>query len=73
MGNTLSEAQKALLLAHFKEVILMLDGDQAGVAAAEKIAGRLAHKAFVHAIDLAVGAQSDRLSSEEIRRLLGSL
>lgn len=72
MGNTLSAAQEALLLAHFREVVLMLDGDEAGLAAAEKIAGRLVHQFFVCVVDLPAGAQPDRLSSEVIRELLQS-
>jgi hypothetical protein len=51
----------------------MLDGDEAGRAAAPEIAARLARKMFVRAVDLATGAQPDRLSSEEIKTILGSL
>jgi DNA primase len=69
MGSTLSEHQEKLLRP-FKSIILFLDGDEAGREAAQAIAGRLVHSHFVNVISLPEGKQPDRLSSEEIRKLL---
>jgi DNA primase len=73
MGWSLSEEQEKLLAEHFHEAVLMLDGDEAGRAAAPEITARLARKMFVRAVDLSAGAQPDRFSSEEIKAILGSL
>jgi len=72
MGWSLSEAQEELL-ARFKKVVLVHDGDDAGRGGASQNAACLMHKVFVRAIDLPDGAQPDSLSTEEVRRLLGSL
>ena len=73
MGSTLSEVQEKLLAENFREAVLLFDGDDAGRAASLEIAPRLARKMFVRAVDLSVGAQPDRFSSEEIKAILGSL
>lgn len=70
MGCTLSEAQE-VLLADFKEVVLMLDGDEPGKTASVELAGRLAHNTFVRVVD--VDGQPDQLSSEQIQTLLGAI
>lgn len=69
MGCSLSESQERLLRP-FKSVILFLDGDDAGREAARSIAARLVHSHFVKVVSLPEGKQPDRLSSDEIRRLL---
>lgn len=69
MGWSLSEAQEELL-ARFKRVVLLHDGDDAGRGGTSQNAARLVHKVFVRAIDLPDGAQPDQLSDNEIRALL---
>jgi 5S rRNA maturation endonuclease (ribonuclease M5) len=70
MGSTMSDEQERLLVEHTGMVLLMLDGDDAGKAAAVAIAGRLMYKMFVKVINLADGKQPDQLSSDEIKMLL---
>lgn len=69
MGCSLS-AQQERLLSRFKRIILLLDGDDAGVQATRVIADRLVRCRFVRAVEIAVGRQPDELSSEEIRAFL---
>jgi DNA primase len=73
MGSTLSDNQEALLTAHFDRVILMLDGDEAGRLASGQIAGRLSCKLVVRTIPLLGDQQPDKLSSDEISRLMASV
>ena len=69
MGSSLSDSQ-ADLLARFRRVVLLLDGDEAGRTGAAQIAARLVHQVFIKAVGLPDGKQPDQLSSEEIRTLL---
>jgi DNA primase len=73
MGCSLSEEQEHLLVAHFRQVVVMLDGDDAGGKAALEIAGRLVHKVWVRVVDLPDGRQPDQLSTEELQALLGTV
>jgi DNA primase len=70
MGCSLSDEQEAQLVARFRQVVVMLDGDDAGRKAAVEIAGRLVRKAWVRVVDVPEGNQPDQLSIEEIRHLL---
>jgi DNA primase len=70
MGTTLSEAQERLL-EPFREIVLMLDGDQAGASASTALAARLAPSHFVRIVRIA--GQPDELSSEELHAVLGKL
>ena len=63
MGSSLSEHQEKLLTDHFREVIVMLDGDKGGRAAANEIVSRLVRKVSVRVIDVPEDSQPDRLSS----------
>jgi DNA primase len=72
MGWSMSEEQEALL-ARFRRVALLLDGDAAGREGSAEIVGRLVHKVFVKAIDLPDAKQPDHLSQEELQRLLAGL
>ncbi len=72
MGSSLSQTQESLLTQHFKEVILMLDGDEAGRHAADETLKRLSRKVFVKVIDLPDGNQPDRLAVKEIQKLLSA-
>jgi DNA primase len=73
MGSSLSEAQEELITGDFERVILMLDGDEAGRSGADTIAARLYRKMFVRIVEVGEGRQPDQLSSDEIKKTLGSL
>jgi DNA primase len=70
MGCALTQDQENQLITHFRRVVIMLDGDEAGRNAAVEIAGRLAHKVWVRIVDLSDGTQPDQLSSQELRLML---
>jgi len=70
MGCSLSDEQEAQLVARFRQVVVMLDGDDAGRKAAAEIAGRLVRKAWVRVVAVPQGKQPDQLSIEEIRDVL---
>ena len=72
MGANLSEVQETLLLARFREVVLMLDGDEAGRCATRQLAARLEGRIPLHTAEVPSGRQPDQLSSEEIERILRS-
>jgi DNA primase len=69
MGSSLSARQEELL-REFSEVVILLDGDDAGREAAKEIAARLVSSHWVRVISLDDGMQPDQLSSDEIRGLL---
>ena len=69
MGSTMSMAQETLL-EDFADVVVMLDGDEAGRAAAEGIVDRLQRVVYkVDLVELSDGTQPDQLSTDDIRRL----
>jgi DNA primase len=67
MGCSLSSHQEQLLQRHFREVILLLDGDKAGRTAGAAIAGRLVRTLSTSRIELADGSQPDQLGADQIR------
>jgi DNA primase len=69
MGSSLSVRQEALLRT-FSDVVLLLDGDDAGREGAKEIAARLVSSHFVRMLSLNDGVQPDQLSSEELADLL---
>jgi len=73
MGCSLSEDQEALLIRHFRQVVVMLDGDEAGRRAAGETAAKLSHKVWVRVVDVPEGRQPDQLSTEELQALLGAV
>jgi DNA primase len=73
MGCEMSEHQEALLVECFDEVVIMLDGDEAGESATGEITERLMRKLFVRVVDVPESKQPDQLSSEEIKKLLAFL
>jgi len=74
MGSTMSRAQEELLREHFGHVVIMLDGDEAGKVAAERIADRLQRVVYqVQVVELPHGVQPDGLSADEFHRLLGRI
>jgi DNA primase len=73
MGSMMSHAQEELL-GDFGHVVVMLDGDEAGRAAAEGIIDRLQRIVFhVDLVELTDGLQPDQLSADEFRRLLDGM
>lgn len=69
MGCSLSGRQETLLGQHFRQVTLMLDGDDAGRKAGVIIAARLVSQLTVRVIELSLGTQPDQLSADQIRCL----
>src|SRR5258708_1485561 len=62
MGSTMSERQEELLAQHFGHIVVMLDGDESGIVAAQGIADRLRQVIYqVDVVTLADGAQPDKL------------
>jgi DNA primase len=72
MGVSLSEMQEKMLLERFPQLVLMLDGDEAGRRASHQLVERLARKVSVAMIEVADGRQPDQLSSEEVQGVLHS-
>ncbi len=73
MGSSLSPAQEGLIRKHTNgnsRVVVMLDEDEAGQAAREEIAGRLAKFCFakIHLFE-EPGTQPEHLTADEVRQL----
>ena len=69
MGCSLSRQQEHLLLRHFHEVVLLLDGDNAGRSAAARIAERLVSTVSTRLVEIPGGTQPDLLGADQIRCL----
>lgn len=69
MGCSLSPHQERLLLDHFEEVVLLLDGDKAGRAAGVAIAARLCCKISTRLVEIPASGQPDQLGTDQIRCL----
>jgi len=70
MGSTISQHQSKLLLERFSEVILLLDGDDAGRRATERIADTLTHAIRTRVGIVPDGYQPDCLSTDKIADLV---
>jgi DNA primase len=70
LGASLSEVQEKSLLERFRELALMLDGDEAGRRARRQWAGRLRGKVSLSLAEVPSGRQPGQLSSEKIDRIL---
>ena len=70
MGAVLYDRQQRLLIERFRQIILMLDGDEAGRRASHGIALQLARHCRVRVIELTANVQPDQLSAEAIREML---
>ncbi len=74
MGATMSKVQESLIAQHFASVVLMLDGDDAGLSATEDIADRLQRSLFrVVTVELDEGRQPDQLTDHELHAELDAL
>jgi DNA primase len=69
MGCSLSLRHEELLCEHFREVVLLLDGDRAGRAAAAAIAQRLVPRVSTRIVEVPGGSQPDQLGADQIRCL----
>jgi len=73
MGSAMSQAQEDLLADNFAEVILMLDGDEAGRRAVAEIGDRLGRRVYrVISVGMPDGGQPDQMTTEEVQRTLSS-
>lgn len=70
MGSSATERQLDLIVERFKGVQLLLDGDDAGRAAAAKIASDLVRRVWVRVLECPDKLQPDRLPAHELKRLL---
>jgi DNA primase len=70
MGASLSDVQAKLLEQHFRELILMLDGDEAGRRASRMVAAQLRGRMPLRIAWMPEGRQPDQLSDPEIQRIL---
>ena len=66
MGSALSQWQADLLVEHFRHIVLMFDGDNAGKRVTDKVLMRLGRRRYVRAIELPPGSQPDQLTREEL-------
>jgi len=66
MGNSMSEAQEALIKSYFNVACILLDGDNAGRQSSADCLVRLGRHMFVYAPELPEGKQPDSLSHEEL-------
>jgi DNA primase len=70
LGSSLSEAQKELLCAHFKSVLIWMDDDEAGRRATDECLARLGRRLWIRAVSLPQNAQPDQLTYKEILSIL---
>jgi DNA primase len=70
MGAALYDRQRWLLTECFRQIILMLDGDEPGCRGSAMIAARLARWCPVRVIELAATTQPDQLPEQAIREIL---
>jgi DNA primase len=70
MGASVSDRQAELLDTYFRELVGMLDGDEAGQRASQKLAARRWKNLSLSMVEVLSGRQPDQLSTEEIERIL---
>jgi DNA primase len=72
MGTSISVPQLELLArATARHITVMLDGDEAGREAAEKVTGAIANIAWSRIVHLPDGAQPDTIDRAQLEHLLG--
>lgn len=71
MGAVLYRSPERALREHFRQVVLMLDGDAAGRKGSRIIADRLRRHCSVRMVELPANVQPDQLSADTIRDILG--
>jgi DNA primase len=70
MGSSLSERQAELLCEHFRHLVIMMDGDEAGRRAIEECLSTLGRRRYVRAVEVPEGLQPDLLDTENLHELL---
>ena len=70
LGTELYEHPAELLRARFSRVLLLLDGDEAGRLAGDRVAARLRNGCEVSVMKLPEGEQPDQLPEGELRQLI---
>ena len=70
MGCSISAQQENLIAIYAGQVLLLLDGDEAGRKATDEIMLRLGRRVWVKAAEVPEGRQPDQMSAEELDRLL---
>ena len=71
MGTSVSVPQLELLAhANARHITVLLDGDEAGRAASEEVAGAIANVAWSRIVHLPAEAQPDTLDPARLERLL---
>ena len=70
MGVVLSDRQKMLPMRRFSEVVLLLDGDDAGRRATERIRDALRHDVSVRVGIVPDDCQPDALRADQITELV---
>jgi DNA primase len=70
MGCSLSDTQAELLAGRFQEVVLLLDGDEAGRMASDKIAARLSSAVKIYRGQVPPNRQPDDLTSAELLAII---
>jgi DNA primase len=73
MGCSLSLHQEEFLRPHFREVILLLDGDKARRSAGAAIARRLVSKLSTRLIEIPDGSQPDQMGPDSMSMHSGLL
>jgi DNA primase len=72
MGTSISVQQLELLArANARHITVLLDGDEPGREAAEKVAGAIANVAWSRLVHLPEGVQPDTIDRAQLERLLG--
>ena len=70
LGANVSERQCELLDTYFRELVVMLDGDETGRRASQKLAARRWKNVVLSLREVPRGQQPDQLSREEIDQIL---
>lgn len=74
MGSSMSSVQEDMIAEQFAEVVVMLDGDEAGRKGTQEITDRLQRRVFrVMAVNLSDGVQPDQLPEGELEAFLGAV
>jgi DNA primase len=70
MGSGLSPQQEQLLVKHFRRIVIMPDGDDAGRAGTDDCLIKLGRKTWVRAVTMPDGKQPDQMDPEELAEVL---
>jgi DNA primase len=73
LGSSLGDGHVNLLTATARPIVLMLDGDDAGLAGARTAAAKLITRSFVRVVRLAEHEQPDTLGEERLKHYLSFL